>query len=67
MKVAGIVLIVIGVLGLFQDFMRLASGNSRGGEGIAFGIGFIVLGAFLLNRAQKKAQKKIDKDKWENS
>lgn len=46
MRIGGIILVVIGVLGLIQNLMRMGQQHDNSGEGIAFGIGFIVLGPF---------------------
>ena len=65
MKIGGIILIVIGALGLFSSVAEI-SVTGRGGEGIGFGIGFVVLGAFLIDRAKRKSDKENAKEKWKN-
>lgn len=58
MKTTGIVLLVFGALA----FM----GNMIGGSNPTGALFFIVLGAYLIHRANQKKKEKEDKDKWAN-
>lgn len=58
MKIFGWILLVLGFLATVG---ALGGGNSPVG-----GIFFIVLGAYLLSKAAKKAKEKQDKEKWLN-
>lgn len=58
MKIFGWILLILGILATVG---ALAGGSSPVG-----GIFFIVLGAYLLSRAAKKAKEKQDKVKWLN-
>jgi hypothetical protein len=67
MKVGGIIALIFGILnlvigigGLSTEYADQASGK------IGFGIGAIVLGVFLLNRANQKKEEQKEKDKWSN-
>lgn len=59
MKVFGWILVVFGALS--------AIGALTGGINPTGGIFFIVLGAYLLSRAAKKAKEQQEKDKWLNN
>lgn len=58
MKTTGIVLLVFGALALM--------GNMRGRGNPTDTLFFIVLGAYLIHRANQKKKEKEDKDKWAN-
>lgn len=58
MKVFGWILVVFGALS--------AVGALAGGTSPVGGIFFIVLGAYLLSRAAKKAKEQQERDKWLN-
>lgn len=67
MKITGIILIIIGAINVITGFAGLSSDYAeQASSSLGFGIGFIVLGAYLINRAQKKKEEKQRKDKWEN-
>jgi len=67
MKIIGIILIIIGAINVITGFAGLTSDYAdQAISSIGFGIGFIVLGAYLINRAKKKKEEKEEKDKWEN-
>ncbi|AFU69138.1 hypothetical protein P700755_002361 [Psychroflexus torquis ATCC 700755] len=67
MKIIGIILIIIGAINVITGFAGLTSNYAdQAISSIGFGIGFIVLGAYLINRAKKKKEEKEEKDKWEN-
>ncbi|MFW6272983.1 MAG: hypothetical protein ACOC2U_04295 [bacterium] len=60
MKVAGIILFVLGIMSTLGAIIGTANGNS-----VSFGgIGFIVLGAFLISRANKKKKEEQKKKEW---
>ena len=65
MKIGGIILIVIGALNLFVGIAQISVTGS-GGRGIGFAIGFVVLGAFLIDRAKRKSEKEDAREKWKN-
>jgi uncharacterized membrane protein YfcA len=67
MKIIGIILIIIGAINVITGFAGLTSDYAdQAISSIGFGIGFIVLGAYLINRAKKKKEEKEEKEKWEN-
>jgi uncharacterized membrane protein YfcA len=65
MKIGGIIALIFGVLNLIIGIGGLSSqyADKAGGK-IGFGIGAIVLGIYLLNRANKKKEEQKDKEKW---
>ena len=60
MKIAGIILLVIGILSTLGAFIGAAGGHSTSFGGLVF----VVLGAFLLSRANVKKEKEEKKRKW---
>lgn len=60
MKIAGIILLVLGILSTLGAIIGAASGHSTSFGGLAF----VVLGAFLLSRANKKKEEEEKKRKW---
>lgn len=60
MKTIGIVLIALGILGTIGTLVALSKGyrTSFGG------VGLIVLGAFLISRAEKKKDEEEKKKRW---
>lgn len=66
MKTGGIILIVLGALNLIVAIAGMADYPDQAGPKFGFAIGMIVLGAYLINRAQKKKEEKLKKEKWEN-
>ena len=67
MKVGGIIALIFGVLNIIIGIGALSSeyADQAGGK-IGFGIGAIVLGIYLLNRANQKKGEQNEKDKWSN-
>jgi len=67
MKIGGIIALIFGVLNLIIGIGALSSeyADQAGGK-IGFGIGAIVLGIYLLNRANQKKEEQNEKDKWSN-
>jgi uncharacterized membrane protein HdeD (DUF308 family) len=67
MKVGGIIALIFGVLNLIFGIVALSTeyADQAGGK-IGFGIGAIVLGIYLLNRANQKQEEQNEKDKWSN-
>ena len=65
MKVGGIIALIFGVLNLIVGIGGLSTqyADQAGGK-IGFGIGAIVLGIYLLNRANQKKEEQKEKDKW---
>lgn len=65
MKVGGIIALIFGVLNLIVGIGGLSTQYADQASGkIGFGIGAIVLGLYLLNRANKKKEEQKEKDKW---
>ena len=61
MKITGIILIIIGALVL----VSLGYAQSQGQEVSLMGpLVFIVVGAYLLSRANKKKEKELNKKNW---
>jgi len=63
MKIAGIILLVLGILSTLGAIIGASQGHKTSFAGIAF----IVLGAFLMSRANKKKEEEEKKKQWENS
>lgn len=63
MKTTGIVLLVIGLLSTLGGIM----GAMAGGPPNFAGLTFVVLGAFLMSRANKKKEEADKKKEWENN
>lgn len=70
MKIAGIVLIVIGTLCITIPIIALiAEGGGPGAEDViarslAGGATWIVIGGLLIHSAKKRQEEKEQKDKW---
>ncbi len=62
MKITGIILIIMGFLAVVREFELAAAGQPTKFEGLAL----IVLGAFLISRANKKKQEDDRKKQWED-
>lgn len=60
MKITGIILLVIGGLSTLGAIIGAAQGHSTSFAGLAF----VVLGAFLISRANKKKEEEEKKKKW---
>lgn len=60
MKTWGIVLIVFGSLSLLGALLAAANGAAGSGGGIAF----IVIGAYLIHRANQKEKEQQEHDNW---
>ncbi len=61
MKTTGIVLLALGILSTIGGIM----GTVAGQEPNLAGLTFIVLGAFLISRANKKKEEEEKKRNWE--
>jgi uncharacterized membrane protein YbaN (DUF454 family) len=61
MKVAGIILLSLGILSVLGAIVGAADGHDPNFSGLAF----IVLGAFLISRANKKKEEEEKKKQWE--
>jgi hypothetical protein len=61
MKTTGIVILVIGCLSAFGGIMRTIAGHQPNFAGVTF----IVLGAFLISRANKNKEEADKKKQWE--
>lgn len=70
MKIAGIVMISIGILGIILPIIALiASGEDPRAEemvaqSLAGGTIWIVIGGLLVHSAKKRQEEKEQKDKW---
>ena len=70
MKIAGIIMIVIGILGIiFPIIALIASGGAPEaaelvGRSLAGGAIWIVIGGLLIHSAKKRQEEKEKKDKW---
>jgi len=62
MKTTGIVLLVFGILSTFGGIMRTIAGN----EPNLTGLTFVVLGGYLIYRANQKKEEEDKKRNWEN-
>lgn len=61
MKTTGIVILIIGILSTIGGLIGAANGR-----GVNFaGLTFVVLGAFLISRANKKKNEENNKRQWE--
>jgi hypothetical protein len=61
MKTTGIVFVVIGLLSTLGAIIGAANGHRTSFAGLTF----VVLGAFLISRAEKKKEEEEKKKKWE--
>ena len=61
MKTTGIVLVVIGCLSTLGAIIAAANGQKANFAGLTF----VVLGAFLISRANKKKEEEEKKKRWE--
>ena len=61
MKIWGIIFIIAGIGGIIQ-FVASAGQTA---SSIGFSIGFLVLGIYLIHRANQKKKDLNDKEKWE--
>lgn len=70
MKIAGIVMIAIGILGIILPIIALiaSGGDPRAEEmvarSLAGGTIWIVIGGLLVHSAKKRQEEKEQKDKW---
>lgn len=60
MKIAGIILLVLGILSTLGAVVGAVNGHSTSFGGLAF----IVLGAFLISRSNKKKEEEEEKRRW---
>jgi uncharacterized membrane protein YbaN (DUF454 family) len=63
MKTIGIILVILGALSVLGAII----GASHGHETQFSGLVFVVLGAFLISRANKKIAEEQEKKQWESS
>ena len=63
MKITGIILAIIGGLSTLGGIIAAANGKGTPFGGLAF----LVLGIFLISRAEKKKKEEAEKKKWENN
>jgi len=61
MKITGIVILVLGCLSTLGGIMGTVAGQQPNFAGVTF----IVLGAFLISRANKKKEEAEKKKQWE--
>ena len=60
MKIAGIIILVIGILSTLGGIIQTINGRPN-----FAGLIWVVLGAFLLSRANKKKEEEDKKKQWE--
>lgn len=63
MRAGGWILIALGVLNFIAGMIGVANGYEVGGW-IGGGIGYCVLGGYLLHRAQQKKEENEHPDNW---
>lgn len=61
MRIAGVILIVLGGLSTLGAILNAAQGKEAGGAGL----GFVVLGFYLISRSNKKKEEEKKKKQWE--
>lgn len=61
MKTTGIVLLIIGLLSTLGAIMGAVAGHQTSFAGLTF----VVLGAFLISRANSKKEEEEKKKQWE--
>jgi len=67
MKVGGIISIIFGILSFIVGIAGLSTKYAdRAAGNLGWGIGLIVLGFYLLNRASQQKEEQNEKDKWSN-
>ena len=67
MKIFGIILIVLGSINIITGIVALSSTPEYADKitrQVGVGIGMLVLGIYLVNRAKKKKLEKIAKGNW---
>lgn len=66
MKTGGIIALLFGVLNIIAGIGMLSDPKfaDKAGGKFGFGIGAIVLGIYLLNRAKEKKEEEKEKDNW---
>ena len=67
MKVGGIVILIFGILNFLIAIIGIIKEPqyaSQIGSQFSIGIMFIVLGTFMISRANKKKLENKEKDKW---
>ncbi|MBN1182366.1 MAG: hypothetical protein JXB49_08780 [Bacteroidales bacterium] len=62
MKIAGIILIVVGALSVLGALMAASQGHEASFAGLVF----VILGAFLISRANRKKTEEDNKKQWES-
>lgn len=64
MKTAGIILLVLGIMSFIGGIIGVSSGQADGSV-LSGPIIFIIIGAFLISRANKKKEEEEKKKRWE--
>ena len=67
MKIAGVIVLILGILNFVINLIGLVSGSGLSEQmvrNIFFGVGFIGLGIFLITRANNKVKEQEEKDQW---
>lgn len=65
MKTGGIIALIFAALNIIAGIGMLSTIHAdKAGGRIGFGIGALVLGFYLLERAKKAKEEKAEKDKW---
>lgn len=60
MRTTGIILLVLGIFSTFGAIVAAYSGHQTSFAGLTF----VVLGAFLISRANKKKKEEKEKQQW---
>ena len=63
MKIAGIILVIIGGFNVIVRLIALSNGKGDGGV-FVFSIGLTIFGVYFINRGNKKKKHTIDKSNW---
>lgn len=63
MRITGIILVTLGILSVIGAIIGSANGNNPSFAGLTF----VVLGAFLISRANKKKEEAEKKRQWESN
>lgn len=67
MKIAGIILVVLGSLNFIGSLIGISSNPEladRLGRSLFMAIGFLGLGIYLINRANNKKKEQEEREKW---
>ena len=66
MKVGGWIILIWGIIAFMAGIAAAANGAAAGSSYLGGGIGFCVIGAYLIHRAKQKEEEKNEHDNWSN-